>query len=81
MRAPARGMHKIAERLGIDTPRAGFNGGEIMAADGRLLASLVIPEDPARLAVEMLQTHGVDVWVFADGEWFVTNPTGPLCPA
>lgn len=77
---PARGMHKIAERLGIDTPRAGFNGGEIMAADGRLLASLVIPEDPARLAVEMLQTHGVDVWVFADGEWFVTNPTGPYVP-
>ena len=73
---PARGMDMIAQKLGIDTPRAGFNGGEIMAADGRVLESLLIPEDSARLAVEMLETHGVDVWVFADGEWYVTNPAG-----
>ncbi len=74
---PARGMDAIADKLGIDTPRAGFNGGEIMAADGRMLETLLIPENAARLAVEMLETHGVDVWVFADGEWCVTNPTAP----
>ena len=74
---PARGMDMIAEKLGIDTPRAGLNGGEIVAPDGRILESLLIPENAARLAVEMLETHSVDVWMFADGEWYVTNPTGP----
>lgn len=77
---PARGMNMIAERLGIDTPRAGFNGGEIMAPDGRILESLLIPDAAGRRAVEMLETHGVDVWVFADGEWYVTNPAGSYVP-
>lgn len=77
---PARGMNMIADKLGIDTPRAGFNGGEIMAADGRMLEALLIQENAARLVVEMLETHGVDVWVFADGEWYVMNPAGPYVP-
>ena len=73
---PARGMKMFASRLGIDTPCAGLNGGEIVAADGRMLETLLIAEPAARLAVEMLETHGVDAWVFADGEWYVTDIAG-----
>ncbi len=77
---PARGMEMFTGPLGIDTPRAGFNGGEIVAPDGRVLETLRIPEDAARLAVEMMETHGVDAWVFAEGEWYVIDPTGPYVP-
>jgi Cof subfamily protein (haloacid dehalogenase superfamily) len=77
---PARGMDMFLAPLGIDTPRAGFNGGEILAPDGRMLESLMIPESAARLSVEMMETHGVDAWVFADGNWYLTDPAGPYVP-
>lgn len=77
---PARGMTMFLGPLEIDTPRAGFNGGEIVSPEGRVLESLRIPEAPARLAIEMMETSGVDVWVFADREWYVTDPGGPYVP-
>ena len=70
----------FSSRLGIDTPRAGLNGGEIVAPDGRMLETLRIAEPDARLAVEMIETYGVDAWVFADGEWYVTDIAGPYVP-
>ena len=74
---PARGIEALAAQLGLDTPRAGLNGGEILAGDGRVLETLLIAEPAARLTVEMMETHGADVWVFADGEWYLTNPAAP----
>ena len=77
---PPRGMAMFLEPLGIDTPRAGFNGGEIVSPEGRLLERLAIPDPSGRLAVEMLVTNHVDAWVFADDQWFITNPAGPYVP-
>lgn len=77
---PTRGIQPLKRALGIDTPLAGFNGGEITASDGRVVESLRMDERAARLAVEMLASHKVDVWVFADDNWFVTNPSGPYVP-
>lgn len=68
---PAHGMDMLLEPLGIDTPRAGLNGGEIMAPDGRLLAQIALDPDAARRVVESLDEHGVEAWVFADGEWLI----------
>ena len=73
-------MTMFLEPLGIDTPRAGFNGGEIVSPDGRVLEQLSIPNPAGRLAVEMLVTNHVDAWVFADDQWFITNPAGPYVP-
>ena len=45
---PPRGMEMYLEPLGITTPHAGFNGGQIVAADNTtILDNLVIPEDAA----------------------------------
>ena len=77
---PPSGMSMFLEPLGIDTPHAGFNGGEIVSPEGRILESLFIPDPFGRLALEMLETNGVDAWVFADGQWFITNPAGPYVP-
>lgn len=68
---PARGMEMLLEPLGIDTPRAGLNGGEIMAPDGTLLEQISLDPDAARRVVEALDEHGVEAWVFAEGEWLI----------
>lgn len=77
---PTRGMKVLRDQLGIETPLAGFNGGQILSGDGRELESLTVPEAPALLAVEMLTTHGIDVWMFADDEWFLTDETAAYVP-
>ena len=77
---PPRGLDGLVAELSLDTPRAGFNGGEILSHDGRVLDALHVPETAARLAVEMLETNGIDAWVFADGNWYVTDPAGPYVP-
>ncbi len=74
---PARGMDMLLRPLGIDTPRAGLNGGEILAPDGRLLAHASLDPDVARRVVEALDEHGVEAWVFAAGEWLVRGGRGP----
>ncbi len=73
---PARGMDMFLQPLGIDTPRAGLNGGEILAPDGTLLAQIALDADVARRVVEALDEHGVEAWVFAGGQWLLRNGQG-----
>ena len=77
---PAAGMRMFLDPLEIDTPHAGFNGGEIVSPEGRILESLYVPDPFGRLALDMMQANGVDPWVFADGKWFITNPAAPYVP-
>ena len=75
---PPRGMEMYLEPLGITTPHAGFNGGQIVAADNKtILDELAIPEDAARLAVDHMSAAGLDVWVFAGNGWYVKGGNGP----
>jgi Cof subfamily protein (haloacid dehalogenase superfamily) len=75
---PPRGMEMFLEPLGITTPHAGFNGGQIVAADNKtILDELVIPEDAAREAVAHMGAAGLDVWVFAGSGWYVKGGDGP----
>ena len=75
---PPRGMEMYLEPLGITTPHAGFNGGQIVAADNKtILDELVIPEDAAAQAVEHMTAAGLDVWVFAGSGWYVKGSNGP----
>lgn len=73
---PARGMDMFIEPLGIDTPRAGLNGGEILAPDGTVLAQIALDPDVARRVVEALDEHHVEAWVFAGGEWLIRDGRG-----
>ena len=75
---PPRGMEMYLEPLGITTPHAGFNGGQIVAADNKtILDELVIPEEAAAKAVEHMTAAGLDVWVFAGSGWYVKGGDGP----
>lgn len=77
---PAHGLDVLIEPLDIDTPRAGFNGGEILSPNNELLSELTIPPDAARETVERMLGGGVDPWVFAGGVWFLLNAEAHYIP-
>jgi Cof subfamily protein (haloacid dehalogenase superfamily) len=77
---PPRGLRMLIERLGIETPVGGFNGGliatpDLAAVTEHLLSSLV-----ARRAVDALNARGVEVWVFSGQNWLLRDPDGPYVP-
>ncbi len=73
---PPRGLDMLVGPLGLTTPRAGFNGGAIVAADGTLLEEHSVPPAAGALAIDFLTAQGVDVWVFAANDWLVADPAG-----
>lgn len=73
---PPRAMRQQIEALGIDLPTVGFNGGNIVNADGSLLLAHRIDEDAARTTLNLFARHDVAVWVFADDQWFLIDPAG-----
>lgn len=77
---PVGGLEVLRAPLALDTPRAGFNGGEIVGPDDAVLEEYTIPEAACRAAVADLERAGTDVWVFAGGEWLLKNPAAHYIP-
>jgi hypothetical protein len=73
---PPRGMAMLVEPLRIDTYLAGFNGGAIVRPDQTPVEERTVPRAAAEASLCVLEQAGVDIWVFANGEWLVTNPDG-----
>ena len=77
---PPHGLDVLLKPLSIDTPRAGFNGGEVLGPTDERLSELLIDEGAARAAVAHLTANGVDSWIFGDGKWYLTNPDAHYIP-
>ena len=77
---PPRGMAMLVEPLAIDTPMGAFNGGTIVHPDMAQIEARVVPEAAAITAYELFEARGVDTWVFADGDWLLTNPKAAYVP-
>ncbi len=73
---PPHGVSLFADALSLDTPRAGFNGGAIVGADGKLLSFKPLERETARATLAHLQDAGIDPWVFTADEWLLINPRG-----
>ena len=78
---PPRGMCALVSALNIRLPFAAFNGGSVVAPDGRVLEPRRLSEWAARTALDLLDEHGVDAWVFADDEWWLRDPSAPYVAA
>lgn len=78
---PPRGMATLVSVLNLKAPFAAFNGGTLMATDGRVLESHRLSEWAARSMLDLLAKRGVDAWVFADGDWRLRDPSGPYVAA
>jgi Cof subfamily protein (haloacid dehalogenase superfamily) len=73
---PPRGVRMLLDPLEITTPIGCFNGGVIARPDLSVITARLLPSEAARRAVEMLEVHGVQSWVFAGQDWLVRGPGG-----
>jgi Cof subfamily protein (haloacid dehalogenase superfamily) len=74
---PPRGMSMLIEPLKLGTPIAAFNGGVFARPDMSVIEQRVIPDDLAPRVIELLDTHGMSVWVYRGADWFVRDVQGP----
>ena len=74
---PPRGMAYITEALGLTGPLAGFNGGQVLGADGTVLSELLVPEAAARTTLGLFMARGLFVFVFSGDAWLVMAADGP----
>jgi Cof subfamily protein (haloacid dehalogenase superfamily) len=70
---PPRGLRPLFRPLGITTPIASFNGGVVAANDLSVITEHLLSRALARRAVDMLNAHGVQVWVFSGQDWLVRD--------
>jgi Cof subfamily protein (haloacid dehalogenase superfamily) len=74
---PARGMAALVEALQIKLPFAAFNGGSLVAPDGRVIQAKRLSPRAARAAIALFKARGVEIWGFADNLWLVLALEGP----
>lgn len=74
---PPLGMAMLFDKLALDTPIAGFNGGLFVERDLKIISQKTVSPAISRQAVDLLRHHGLDVWVYAGNEWLITQPDAP----
>jgi len=74
---PPRGLTMLIEPLDLTTPLAAFNGGLIVDRELKTLQELIINDDIVGPIIEVLEEHGLSVWVYQGTEWFVLDLKGP----
>src|SRR5215471_4276822 len=74
---PPRGMAMLFDPLALDTPIAGFNGGLFVRRDLSILEQRTLAPDIARRALDLINAHGLDAWIYCGHDWLITRPGAP----
>jgi Cof subfamily protein (haloacid dehalogenase superfamily) len=74
---PPLGMAMLFDRLDLNTPIAGFNGGLFVDRHLTILAQRTVPADVAREAIDLIRRHGLDAWVYSGNDWLITRADAP----
>jgi len=74
---PPKGMTMLIEPLRLATPIAGFNGGQFVRPDLAIIEERTLAADIASEAIELIRSHGLDVWAYAGDQWLVRDPDAP----
>jgi Cof subfamily protein (haloacid dehalogenase superfamily) len=74
---PPKGMAMLIGPLAIDTPIAGFNGGQFVRPDLSIVDERKLEPDVASRAVDLVLGHGLDAWVYAGNDWLVRDAKAP----
>lgn len=74
---PPRGMSMLVQPLELSTPIAAFNGGLFARPDMSVIEQQVIPADVVPSVIELLDSHGLGVWLYRGADWLVLDPRGP----
>jgi len=73
---PPRGMAMLVDPLGLTTPIGGFNGGLLVEPSMAVLRERNLPADLVAPVIGLLESHGLDVWLYQGVEWFVLDRDG-----
>jgi Cof subfamily protein (haloacid dehalogenase superfamily) len=74
---PPRGLRMLIDSLRITTPVAGFNGGLVTTPALSPLTQHLMSPVAARQAVEIIDAHGAEAWLFHGEDWLARDPAGP----
>jgi Cof subfamily protein (haloacid dehalogenase superfamily) len=74
---PPRGMAMLIEPLHLDSPITGFNGGVFVQPDMSLIETRPFAPDVARLAIDIIQRHGMDAWLYTGTDWIIHRDDAP----
>lgn len=74
---PPFGMRMLVEPLGLTTPMAAFNGGAIVLPDMTVLDERILPQHDVPALIALLESHGLDVWLFRSDDWYVRSLEAP----
>ncbi len=74
---PPLGMKMLVDTLSLTAPIAAFNGAVFLKPDYSVIEQNLLPEAVAKRVVEIISSHGLDVWVYSDRDWFVPERHGP----
>jgi transaldolase len=74
---PPFGMRSLVEPLGLTMPMAAFNGGVIVLPDLSILDERQLPGHVLPALIEMIQAHGLDIFLFTATDWYVRSLEAP----
>jgi Cof subfamily protein (haloacid dehalogenase superfamily) len=77
---PTIGMGFLIEPLSIALPIGAFNGSSIVDAALKPIEQHLIGSDVARRSIDVLDSFGVDIWLFSNERWYTRNPDGEYVP-
>jgi transaldolase len=74
---PPFGMQALVEPLGLAMPMAAFNGGVITLPDLSILDERRLPEYLLPALIDVIQAHGLDIFLFRANDWYVRSLEAP----
>jgi Cof subfamily protein (haloacid dehalogenase superfamily) len=74
---PPRGMAMLIEPLELELPLAAFNGGMLVDARLVVLEQHEIPRRSVLPVVDLLDSHGLDTWLYRGADWYVRRLAAP----
>ncbi|MUG96068.1 Cof-type HAD-IIB family hydrolase [Scytonema sp. UIC 10036] len=74
---PPRGMKTLIDDLALTAPIAAFNGAVFLRPDLSIVEQNLLNASIAKRVVEIIDSHGLDVWLYSDRDWFVRDRHAP----
>jgi len=74
---PPFGMQPLVQPLGLSMPMAAFNGGVIVLPDLSILDERLLPDYLLPSLIDMIESYGLDVWLFRSTDWYVRSREAP----
>lgn len=74
---PPFGLKPLVVPLNLTLPMAAFNGAVVTLPDLSVLDERPLPEVVLPALIDMILAHGLDVWLFHSGGWYVRSAGAP----